>query len=193
MTRDWKTGELIEAARYRWKDPILNDAFGITQADWDTVIEQTVAHIRRWDAPRIAERTAYLVELLAPPLQRLWQGKNGEVPFRWLPCCSPPWRNSGRPRVDCRPPSRYCLGYDNGFQSDLETLDRLRLSALTATWQEDGLGEVYDAVWTGLSPIVPNASGDMLAQIVHLAKNCRLRTPPFYQFRVATTEFRTKN
>ena len=169
MTRDWKTGELIEAARYRWKDPILNDAFGITQADWDTVIEQTAAHIRRWNAPRIAERTAYLVELLAPPLQRLWQGKNGEVPFRWLPCCSLPGATVADHGLIAAAIA-YCLGYDNGFQSDLETLDRLRLSALTATWQEDGLGEVYAAVWLGLSPIVPNASGDMLAQIVHLAK-----------------------
>ena len=169
MTRDWKTGKPIEEARHRWKDLILDDAFGITQADWDTVIEQTAAHIRRWDASNIAEQIARMVELLAPPLQRLWQGKYGEVPFRWLPCRSLPGATVADHALTAAAIA-YCLGYDNGFRSDTETLDRLRLSALTATWQDDGLGEVYAEVWSGLVPIAPHATGDTLAQIVHLAK-----------------------
>ena len=40
MTRDWKkTGEPIENAYYCWEDLILEDKFGITEEDWNTVIE----------------------------------------------------------------------------------------------------------------------------------------------------------
>lgn len=169
MTRDWKTGEPIDEALHRWKDPILDDEFGITKADWNTIIEQTAAHIRNWHAQSVAERISHMVDLLAPPLRRLWQGKNGEVPFPWLPCCS----LAGATVADhglTAAAIAYCLGYDNGYRANTETLHRLRLSALTATWKDDGLDEVYEAVWAGLSPIEPNAAGDKLEQIVHLAK-----------------------
>ena len=41
----------------------------------------------------------------------------------------------------------YCLAYDIDPRPDIETLDKLRLSALTATWKDDGLEKVYDALW----------------------------------------------
>ena len=55
MTRDWKkTGEPIENAYYCWEDLILEDKFGITEEDWNNVIEQTVEHVRSWSEQDIA-------------------------------------------------------------------------------------------------------------------------------------------
>ena len=169
MTRDWKTGKSIEKALYYWEDMILEDEFGITAEDWDTVIKKTVEHIRSWADQALADRTSRMVDLLLPPLQILWQGKNGELPFRWLPCRSLP----GATVADCSLTASaiaYCLGYDNGFDADSETLDLLRLSALTATWKQDGLGDIYDTLWTALSPIEPKADGEVLERIVYLSK-----------------------
>lgn len=175
MTRDWKTGKQIEEGQQihdPWDDLILEDQFGITQDDWNTVVQLTAEHICSWDEQDITERISCLIDLLMPPLQTLWQGKNGELSFRlfrWLPCRS----LSGATVADhalTASAIAYCLGYDNGFRSDDETLNKLRLSALTATWRDDGLGDIYDAVWSELSPIEPKADGDVCEQIVHAAK-----------------------
>ena len=40
MTRDWKTGKRIENPHRCWKDLILEDEFGITEEDWQNVIQQ---------------------------------------------------------------------------------------------------------------------------------------------------------
>ena len=43
MTRDWKTGNSVKNAHYCWKDLILKDTFGITDEDWNNVVQQTVS------------------------------------------------------------------------------------------------------------------------------------------------------
>ena len=169
MTRDWKTGEPIEDPYHCWRDPILEDEFGITERDWNTVIQQTVAHVRNWTDQSIASRVSGIVDLLLPPLDTLWQGKDGALPFRWLPCRSLPGATVADHSLTASAIA-YCLGYDDGFHTEDETLDYLRLSALTATWKADGLGEVCDTLWTGLSPIEPKADGNSLERIVYLAK-----------------------
>ena len=178
MTRDWKTGGPISQGcqtYYCWKDLILKDEFGITEEDWNTVIQQTVTHIRDWGNQTISDRVACMVDLLLPPLEILWQGKEGKndelsfYSFRWLPCRSLPGATVADHALTASAIA-YCLGYDNGFRSEDKTLNKLRLSALTATWKDDGLGDIYDAVWSELSPIEPKPDGDVCEQIVHAAK-----------------------
>ena len=180
MTRDWKTGKLLEEGQQVhccWEDLILGDQFGITQEDWDVVVEQTAAHIYGWPEQDITQRISGMIKLLLPQLDVLWQGRVGADDklsfrsFRWMPCRS----LSGATIADhalTASAIAYCLGYDNGYRSDTDTLDRLRLSALTATWKEDGLGDVHNAVWAGLptSAIAPKSDGDVCEQIVHAAK-----------------------
>ena len=172
MTRDWKkTDETVENAYYCWKDLLLEDKFGITEEDWNDVIQQTIEYVRSWENPTITDRITLMVNLLLPPLQTLWHGKAGKHIFRWLPCSSLPGATVADHSLTASAIA-YCLGYDNGYKSDTDILDQLRLSALTATWKEDGLGDVYDAVWAGLSgsAIAPESDGDMCEQIVHAAK-----------------------
>ncbi len=186
MVRNWKTGEPIEDAHelyqfedahepYQWEDLILEDQFGITQTDWNDVIERASEHVQGWPEHDIAGRISCIIDLLMPRLQTLWQGKdgkNGELSFRsfrWLPCCSLPGATVADHALTASAIA-YCLGYDNGFKSKVETLNRLRLSALTATWKNDGLGDIYDAVWAGLLPIEGKADGDVLECIVYAAK-----------------------
>ena len=171
MTRDWKTGKQIENAHYCWKDPILKDEFGITEEDWDDTIQRTVEHIRNAADETIAGRVSCILGLLLPSLQTLWQGKNCEHPFRfrWLPCKS----LKGATVADYSLTASaiaYCLGYEEDPRPDSETLDRLRLSAMTATWVDDELGAVHDALWAEHAPIEPKADGDNLERIVFLAK-----------------------
>ena len=172
MTRDWKTGEQIENALYCWEDLILKDEFGITEKDWNNVIEQTVAHMQGWSKNDITGRVTCLIDLLLPPLQTLWQGKDRELShrtFRWLPCKS----LKGATVADHALTSSaiaYCLAYDLEPRPEIEVLDKLRLSALTATWKDDGLGDVYDVLWGEDSPIEPKEDGKELEQIVFLAK-----------------------
>ena len=183
MTRNWKTGKPIEEGHQIhicWEDLILEDTFGITEDDWNTVVKQTADHIRNWGKQEIAGRISCLIDLLMPPLETLWQGKNGELSyqvFRWLPSCSLP-RATVADHALTTSAIAYCLGYDNGFRCDKETLNRLRLSALTATWKDDDLGEIYNAVWDGLSPIEPKADGDVCEQIVHAAKTVAAKRIP---------------
>ena len=170
MTRDWKTDESIENAYYNWKDPILKDEFGITEEDWNTVVQQTIAHIHNLTDQTMAGRVSCIIDLLLPPLWTLWQEKNkSKLPFRWLPCRSLEGATVADHSLTASAIA-YCLGYDEDSRSDSETLDRLRLSAMTATWEEDGLGNVYDPLWTGESPIEPKADGDVFERIVFLAK-----------------------
>ena len=175
MIRDWKNGEPIENAHCCWDDLILEDKFGITQKDWDTVINQTAEHIQGWDKQDIAGRISCMIDLLMPRLQTLWRGKGGKNgklsfhSFRWLPCRSLPGATVADYGLTASAIA-YCLGYDNDFRSDDETLNTLRLSALTATWEADGLGEIYNAVWDELQPVKPKADGDVLECIVHAAK-----------------------
>ena len=175
MTRDWKTGALIDQGHqihYCWEDLILEDKFGITQENWNTVVKQTTDHIQSWGKQDIAERVSRIIDLLMPPLQTLWQGKDIELSyqlFRWLPCSSLPGATVADHALTASAIA-YCLGYDNGFHADDETLDHLRLSALTATWKDNGLGGIYDIIWDGLSPIDPKADDGVLECIVHAAK-----------------------
>ncbi len=169
MTRDWKTGGSINNVHRQWKDLILGDQFGITREDWNTVIDQTAEHVRGWSDQDIAGRVSCMVNLLIPRLHTLWKGKGGKLPFRWLPCRSLLGATVADHALTASAIA-YCLGYDNGFRSDLETLNQLRLSALTVTWKDDGLGKIYDAVWSGLSPIEPKSDGDARECIVHAAK-----------------------
>ena len=175
MTRDWKTGKSIEEGcqiHHCWKDLILEDTFGITEDDWNTVVKQTADHIRSWGKQEITELVSRMIDLLMPPLKTLWQGKSGELSaqlFRWLPCHSLPGATVADHALTASAIA-YCLGYDNGFRCDNKTLDRLRLSALTATWKDDGLNDIYDALWCEDSPIEPKADGDVCEQIVHAAK-----------------------
>ena len=182
MIRDWKTNELIEDAdrpwEFQWEDLILEDTFGITETDWNEVILQTADHIRSWGKQDVTERILHMIDLLMPTLQTLWQGKDIELShqlFRWLPCCSLPGATVADHALTASAIA-YCLGYDNGFRCDNEALNRLRLSALTATWQDDGLGDIYEVVWNGLSPCIePKANGDVCEQIVHAAKTVASR------------------
>ena len=66
MTRDWKTGNLVENTHHCWKDLILKDTFGITDEDWKSVIQQTEAHVRSWADQTITERVTHMVDLLLP-------------------------------------------------------------------------------------------------------------------------------
>ena len=170
MTRNWKTGKQVENAHYCWEDLILKDTFGITEKDWNTVVQGTIAHIHSWTDQTITERVTYMVDLLLPPLQTLWQGKNSPYPCRWLPCRS----LFGATVADhalTASAIAYCLAYDEKPRPDIETLDILRLSAMTATWKEkDELDEIYDTLWAECSPIEPKADGDNLQRIVFLAK-----------------------
>lgn len=175
MTRDWKTGKPIENAIYCWKDLILEDEFGITAEDWNTVIKETVEHIRSWAGPVLADRVSCMIDLLLPPLEALWQGKKGKDgelsfhSFRWLPCCSLPGATVADHFLTASAIA-YCLVYDEDPRPNDELLNKVRLSALTATWKDDGLSEVYDALWTGHSPIEPKADGNNFERIVYLAK-----------------------
>ena len=179
MTRDWKkTGEQIENAHYCWADLILEDKFGITEEDWNTIIQQTVVHVQDWANLTLSERVSCMVDLLLPPLQTLWQGKDSKFPFRWLPCRSLPGATVADHSLTASAIA-YCLGYDNGYHADGETLDHLRLSALTATWKDDGFSDIYDAVWSGLPlSIEPKADGDVLECIVHAAKTVASKRIP---------------
>ena len=172
MTRDWKTGKQIENPFYCWKDPILKDDFGITEKDWNDTIQETVAHVRDCVDETIASRVSCILGLLLPSLQTLWQGKNCEHPFRfrWLPCKSLKGATVADHSLTASAIA-YCLGYEEGPRPDSETLDRLRLSAMTATWkEEDELDKVHDALWAEHAPIEPKADGDNLERIVFLAK-----------------------
>ena len=175
MTRDWKTGNSIENTHHCWEDLILKDTFGITDEDWNNVVQQTVAHVRNWADQTITERVTCMVDLLLPQLQTLWQGKNSKLKdseqlFRWLPCRSLEGATVADHALTASAIA-YCLAYDEKPRPDSETLDRLRLSAMTATWKEnDELGKVYDTLWAGHTPIEPNKDGNNLERIVFLAK-----------------------
>ena len=169
MTRDWKTRKSIKNPHYCWEDLILKDKFGITEDDWNTTIQQTVTCVRDHVDQTIKSRVSCILNLLLPPLQTLWQGKNGEFLFRWLPCRSLKGATVADHALTASAIA-YCLAYDEDPRLDDETLDCLRLSALTATWRDDGLSEVYDILWAGHSPIEPKADGTNLERIVHLAK-----------------------
>ena len=169
MTRDWKTGKQIENPHRCWKDLILGDEFGITEEDWQNVIQRTVTHIQTRKNQTITQRVTQIVDLLLPPLEVLWQGKDGKHPFRWLPCRS----LSGATVADhslTASAIAYCLAYDISPRPDNDTLDKIRLSALTATWKEDGLGEVHDALWGKDSPIEAKKDGTEHERIVFYAK-----------------------
>lgn len=171
MIRNWKTDKPIDNPNYCWEDLILKDKFGITTEDWNTVIKQTVEHVRSWGEQDISGRVSCLIDLLLPPVQILWQGKDGELShrtFRWLPCKSLKGATVADHALTASAIA-YCLGYDLN-PSDIQTLDKLRLSALTATWREDELEDVYNTLWTGHEPIEPNQDGTELEKIVFLAK-----------------------
>ena len=171
MTRDWKTGKLIENPYYCWTDLILEDDFGITEKDWDKTIRETIEHIHNFTDQTVAGRVACIIDLLLPPLKTLWQGKNNsELPFRWLPCKSLKSATVADHSLTASAIA-YCLGYDDeDIRADGETLDKLRLSAMTATWEDDGLDAVHDILWAGHSPIEPKSDGSDLERIVFLAK-----------------------
>ena len=175
MTRDWKTNkQLTDSDQIHdcWTDLILDDKFGITKEKWNAVIEQTVEHIRGWAEKDIKGRVSGLVDLLLPPLETLWQGKTGEPSFRWFRWL-PSKSLKGATVADhalTASAIAYCLAYDLESRPDIDTLDKLRLSALTATWKADGLENVYNALWTGHEPIEPNPDGSEHEQIVFLAK-----------------------
>ena len=176
MTRDWKTGNSIENTHHCWEDLILKDTFGITDEDWKSVIQDTVEHIRSWEDQTITERVTCMVDLLLPQLQTLWQGKknlyqekDGKLLFRWLPCRSLEGATVADHALTASAIA-YCLAYDEKPRPDSETLDRLRLSAMTATWIEDGLEDVYQALWGEDSPIEPKENGSDYERIVFLAK-----------------------
>ena len=169
MTRDWKTDKTIENAHYCWKDLILKDTFGITEKDWNTTIQQTVTHVQDWTNLTLSDRVSCMINLLLPPLQTLWQGNNGELPFRWLPCRSLPGATVADHALTASAIA-YCLAYDMDPRPDIDTLNKIRLSALTATWKSDGLGDVYYALWGEDSPIEPKENGSDLERIVFLAK-----------------------
>ena len=176
MTRDWKTGEATEEGHqihHCWEDLILEDTFGITEDDWNTVVKQTADHIRSWGKQEITELVSRMIDLLIPSLDILWRGKTGEDLFRWfrwLPCKSLQGATVADHALTASAIA-YCLAYDLEPRPDIETLDRLRLSALTATWKEkDGLDAVHDALWSKDSPIEPNENGNELEHIVFLAK-----------------------
>ena len=178
MTRNWKTNKQItelDQIHYCWKDLILDDKFGITEADWNAVIQKTVEHIHSWTQKDIKGRVSCMIELLLPQLDVLWRGKVGQEDelsfrsFRWLPCRSLPGATVADHALTASAIA-YCLAYDLDPRPKIETLDRLRLSALTVTWKEDGLDAVYDALWSGESPIEPEKEGSELERIVFLAK-----------------------
>ncbi len=179
MTRNWKTSEQIteldDQVRSRWSDLILDDEFGITKEDWNTVIKKTVEHVHSWGEQNIARRVSCIIKLLLPQLDVLWRGKvepNDELSFRsfrWLPCKSLQGATVADHALTASAIA-YCLGYDIDPHPDIETLDKLRLSALTATWKDDGLEDVYDALWDEDPPIEPKPDGTELEQIVFMAK-----------------------
>ena len=175
MTRNWKTSERItelDQVHCRWTDLILDDVFAITEEDWNTIIKKTVNHIRDWTKEDIKGRVSCMIALLLPPLQTLWQGKDGELShrtFRWLPCKSLKGATVADHALTASAIA-YCLAYDLEPRPNIETLDKLRLSALTATWKKDGLEDVYNALWSKDSPIEPNKDGSEHEQIVFLAK-----------------------
>lgn len=183
MTRDWETSEQLtdsDQIHDCWTDLILEDKFGITKEKWDAVIADTVAHIRGWTEKNIKERVSCLVDLLLPPLETLWQGKTNEHLFRcfrWLPCKSLQGATVADHALTASAIA-YCLAYDLEPQPDIETLDKIRLSALTATWRDDGLDAVHDALWSGDSPIVPKKDGSELERIVFLAKTVASERSP---------------
>ena len=169
MTRDWKTGKLIENAHYCWKDLILEDTLGITKENWNTIIQQTVTRVQDWTNLTLSNRVSYMIDLLLPPLQTLWQGNDHEPPFRWLPCYSLPGATVADYALTASAVA-YCLAYDIDPRPDIDTLNKIRLSALTATWESDGLGDVYHALWGENSPFEPREDGNDLERIVFLAK-----------------------
>lgn len=186
MTRNWKTSKQItelDQVHYQWTDLILDDKFGITKEDWNTVIEKTAAYIHNWSEQDIKGRVSCIVELLLPQLDVLWRGKveaNDELSFRafrWLPCCSLPGATVADHALTASAIA-YCLAYDLESRPNIETLNKLRLSALTATWREDGLKTVYDALWNEDSPIEPKPDGSELERIVFLAKTIASEQSP---------------
>lgn len=169
MTRNWKTGKPIDNGHYCWEDLILKDTFGITEEDWNSIIQQTITHIQDWTNLTLSDRVARVIDLLLPPLKTLWQGKDGELLFRWLPSCSLPGATVADHALTASAIA-YCLAYDMDPRPDIDTLNKIRLSALTATWKKDGLEDVYDALWGEDTPIEPKKDGTELERIVFLAK-----------------------
>ncbi len=136
MKRDWKTGKQIkeeQQVHFCWKDLILEDKFGITENDWESVIQQTVTHIQTWKNQTVTDRVTQIIDLLLPPLQMLWQGNDSEHPFRWLPCKSLQGATVADHALTASAIA-YCLAYDISPRPDNGTMDKIRLSALTATW-----------------------------------------------------------
>lgn len=83
MIRNWNTSKQItesDQVHCQWTDLILDDKFGITEENWNTVIEKTVEHIRSWGQQDISGRISCMIELLLPQLDVLWKGKIGS---RW--------------------------------------------------------------------------------------------------------------
>ena len=172
MTRNWKTGKPINNAHYCWEDLILKDTFGITEEDWNTIIQQTVTHVQDWTNLTLSDRVSRMIDLLLPPLQTLWQGKDGELShrtFRWLPCKSLRGATVADHALTASAIA-YCLAYDIDPRPDIDTLNKIRLSAITATWKDDGLSEIYDMLWDGHASIEPILDGDNLQRVVYLAK-----------------------
>lgn len=169
MKRDWKTGQPIDNPHHEWKDLILKDEFGITKIDWDTTIQDTVKHIQDKEKSTLLDRISCIMNLLLPPVETLWQGKVDEFSFRWLPCKSLKGATVADHALTASAIA-YCLAYDISPRPDNDTMDKIRLSALTATWKDDGLGEVYDALWEKDSPIEAKENGEEYETIVFLAK-----------------------
>ncbi len=174
MKRDWKTGKPVENSHHEWKDHewkdlILKDEFGITKNDWDTTIQDTVKHIQDKEKSPLSDRISCIMDLLLPPVETLWQGKVDKLPFRWLPCKSLQGATVADHALTASAIA-YCLAYDISPRPDNDTMDKIRLSALTATWKEDGLEEVYDALWENDSPIAAKKNGEEYEHIVFLAK-----------------------
>ena len=193
MTRDWITGKSIKEnyqVQLLWKDLILEDEFGITEEDWKAVIQQTATHIRDWGNQTVSDRVFYIVDLLLPPLEALWQGKKGKDgelsfhSFRWLPCHSLKGATVADHALTASAIA-YCLAYDEDPRPDDELLNKIRLSAMTATWQDDGLDEVYNTLWSGHTPIEPKSDGNEIERIVYLAKTvasnrCKIKTKDLF-------------
>ncbi|MDE0012269.1 MAG: hypothetical protein OXU36_14055 [Candidatus Poribacteria bacterium] len=178
MTRNWKTGKSIEEEHeihLCWEDLILKDKFSITKEDWNAVIKKTVEHVHSWGEQNIARRVSCLIKLLLPQLDVLWRGKvgpNDELSFRsfrWLPCKSLKGATVADHALTASAIA-YCLAYDLDPRPDIDTLNKIRLSAITATWKDDGLSEIYETLWTEHLPIESKEDGNDFERIVFFAK-----------------------
>ena len=131
----------LDQIHYCWRDLILDDKFGITEEDWNAVIQETVEHIHSWTQKDIKGRVSGIVDFCC---FHHWRPYGKEKPvslcsggFRWLPCKSLKGATVADHALTASAIA-YCLAYDLEPRPDIETLDKLPPFCLDSNLEREG-------------------------------------------------------